>query len=107
MSEQSEVVRPLLDALHARAIYARRVMSGRVKVRGGWVHGAPAGTPDIYGFFGDGRGFVVECKKSHGDACKCPSCTAQRSTRRDLEQRKVLYVFARSVPEALASLGLA
>lgn len=106
MSETSEVTRPLLDALHALNIYAVRTHSGRVRIRGGWMHLGPKGTPDISGYFADGRGFVIETKKSCRDGCSCDSCSAQRETRKELERRNVLYVFARSVDAALVGLGL-
>lgn len=107
MSETSEVTRPLLVALAKLGVYAVRVQSGRLRVRGGWMHLAPEGTPDISGFYGDGRGFVVETKKSCRDGCPCKSCAAQRRVRVELETRHVKYVFARSVDSALQALGLA
>lgn len=108
MSETSEVTRPLLDALRALGLWAVRMQSGRVKSKGGgWIHLSPAGTPDIIGCFPDGRMFAVETKRSCRDGCPCPSCTAQRRVRVDLERSKVLYVFARSADGALQALGLA
>lgn len=48
MSETSTVVRPILDALNGvPGCVAYRIHSGKVKVRGGWMHLAEEGTPDI------------------------------------------------------------
>jgi hypothetical protein len=106
MSETSSVVRPLLHVLELLHISAHRIHSGKVKVRGGWLHLGPEGQPDIGGHLPSGRAFYVEGKASHGDACNCKSCTAQRKFRKQAEADNALYVFARSVAEALQGLGL-
>ena len=46
MSE-STIQRAILDALLAAGAFAFRAQAGKVKVRGGWMHLCPAGTPDI------------------------------------------------------------
>lgn len=48
MTEEGDIKRRILDALEAVGALAVRVQSGLVKVRGGWMHLAQAGTPDIY-----------------------------------------------------------
>lgn len=48
MSETSDVVRPTLEALNSiPGCVAFRIHSGRVKVRGGWMHLGESGLPDI------------------------------------------------------------
>ncbi len=44
---ETEIQRAILDALASVGAFAMRVQSGKVKVRGGWMQLAPAGTPDI------------------------------------------------------------
>lgn len=47
MSETSTIVTPLLEALNAIPyVWARRLHSGTVKVRGGYMHLGDAGAPD-------------------------------------------------------------
>lgn len=107
MSETSTIVRPLLEALRKRGIACHRIHCGKVRVRGGWMHLNPEGKPDIGGHLPGGRAFYVEAKGSHTDACKCTHCAAQRQERERIEQDQALYVFARSVEEALRGLGIA
>lgn len=62
MSETSEVTTPGLKALRFLSqTWAMRVNSGGVKVRGGFMHLAPEGTPDIMGTR-KGRAFACETK---------------------------------------------
>lgn len=42
------ISKSIADYLNARGIYNLRVNSGRVRVRGGWMHCAPEGTPDRF-----------------------------------------------------------
>ena len=48
MTPEGAVKRAILDALLAVGAFAFPVQSGQVKVRGGWMHLAPPGTPDIF-----------------------------------------------------------
>lgn len=106
MSETSSVVRPLLHALELLHVSAHRIHCGKVKVRNGWMHLNPKGLPDIGGHLHGGRAFYVEGKGYHGDSCNCDSCAAQRKVRAKYEKEGALYVFARTVAEALTGLGL-
>ncbi len=47
MSEEGGIQRAILDALLAAGAMAFRAQAGKVKVRGGWMHLCPPGTPDI------------------------------------------------------------
>ena len=58
MSETSDIVTPLIKTLNGDptqprkypgipGCYAYRIFCGRARVRGGVVHGAPTGTPDV------------------------------------------------------------
>jgi len=44
---ESEIQRAILDAFAAMGVLAFRINSGRVKAKGGWYQGAPAGFPDV------------------------------------------------------------
>lgn len=62
MSETSDIVSPILDALKQAGIFAMRMNSGKMRVRGGYVHLCPVGTPDIV-IYPCGRVPVwIECK---------------------------------------------
>ena len=53
MSGETGPIRETLDALAKLGVWAMRVNSGKVKVRGGWVQLAPDGTADIIGRYRD------------------------------------------------------
>lgn len=49
MNETSSIVTPLIKALNGiPGVFAHRVLSGNAAVRGGRVHGAEKGTPDVH-----------------------------------------------------------
>jgi hypothetical protein len=54
----------IVDALNATGMCrVWSVHAGRVKVRGGWMHLSPVGTPDICGYaLGSGRFIGIEIK---------------------------------------------
>ena len=66
MSEGSEVVGPLMQALTEACIYNDRYQSGEVKVRGGYMMLHKAGTGDVGGFLDGGRAFWIEAKVRKG-----------------------------------------
>lgn len=47
MTAEGDIKRAMLEALEAVGAFAFRAQSGMVKVRGGYMHLAPPGTPDI------------------------------------------------------------
>ena len=66
MSETSEIVTPLLDALESiPGVVALRLHAGSVRVAGGWMRNNRPGTPDILAIV---FGFPVflECKTAKG-----------------------------------------
>lgn len=66
MSETRDVVRPTLELLNGiPGVVAYRIHSGKVKVRGGWMHLAEPGTPDI-GVCVRGLAVYFECKAAKG-----------------------------------------
>jgi len=49
MSETSTIVTPALSALNGiPGVWARRLQSGQVKVRGAWMHLGAKGAPDFF-----------------------------------------------------------
>jgi hypothetical protein len=63
VSEQ-DLVRTIIDATNATGLaFVWRCQSGRVRVRRGWMHLSPAGTPDVIGWLRDGRFLGIEVKR--------------------------------------------
>ncbi len=70
MSETSDVVRPTIKKLNGiPGVVAYRIHSGRVPVRGGWMHLGETGTPDI-GCTVRGLSVYFECKDDKGETKK-------------------------------------
>lgn len=66
MSETRDVVRPTLEILNGiPGVIAYRIQSGKVRVRGGWMHLAEPGTPDI-GCMVRGLSVFFEAKAPRG-----------------------------------------
>lgn len=62
VSESTQVTSPLIKALNGiPGVYSYRIQCGSPRVRGGVLHGAPTGTPDI-GAIVAGRAVFFECK---------------------------------------------
>lgn len=62
MSEQ-DLTRNVIATVNASGLAeVWRCHSGMVRVRRGWLHLSPEGTPDIVGFLRDGRFIGLECK---------------------------------------------
>lgn len=99
MSETSEVVRPILELLRRFGITATRMQCGRVRVRGGWMHLADEGWPDIVGYLPNGRMFGIECKTLTGAAREAQVAWAQRA-----RANNVVHLFARSELEVIEKL---
>ena len=62
MSETSTIVTPALCALNGiPGVWARRLQSGQVKVRGAWMHLGAKGAPDFFAVV-RGRAVFFEAK---------------------------------------------
>ena len=60
---EGKIQKDILAYLHTIRICAWRNNSGTVRVRGGYMHLAPEGTPDILGYMPDGRLLGIEVKQ--------------------------------------------
>lgn len=106
MSEGSDVVRPILDALaKIPGLWASRMHSGVAKVRGGWMHLAAEGTPDIIGYMPDGRFFGIECKLK-GNRTQRQRAKKQDEWGQRARASQAIYIKALTVAEALTGLGV-
>lgn len=104
MSEQSEVTGPILTALKQLGMAVWRNQSGRVRVRGGVMRLADAGTPDIVGFLDDGRFLGIECKNLDG---KHPHTKEQWAFGMRLVAAGGVYILARNIDDVLHGLKAA
>lgn len=96
MSE-AKIQRAILDAFAAMGVLAFRINSGRVKVRGGWYQGAPAGFPDVVVIVPpSGRFLGLEVKDEDGELRE-----AQRKTHDALCRAGAGVRTVRSVEEAV------
>jgi hypothetical protein len=93
MSE-TDISRDIHDALCLLGHPTVRINSGRVKVRGAWMHLAPAGTPDRY-VEGLG-GFWLETKTPIGKLSE-----KQRERHQELASRGERVAVVSSVEEAV------
>lgn len=63
MSE-TDLSRAIQDALALAGVVVARTQAGRVRARGGWVHLAPEGWPDLTGYLPPhGRMLALEVKR--------------------------------------------
>lgn len=69
MSETRAITTPILEALRKAGILAFRMNSGKVRVRGGFVHMAKKGTADIL-CFPSRRAVWIETKDPKGATAK-------------------------------------
>lgn len=95
MSGETVLQRAIIDALaQVYGVAAIRVQSGRVRARGGYVHAAPPGTPDL--LLEMFRTSMLEIKTSSGRLS-----LVQENRHAELEQRGVRIAVVRSVAGAL------
>lgn len=96
MSEAT-IQRAILDAFQAMGVLAFRINSGKVKTRGGWYQGAPAGFPDVLVVVPPlGRMLGIEVKDAKGE-----TNPAQDRMHADMTRNGATVVTVRSVDEAL------
>ena len=101
MTPEGVVKREIQDAFKALGVLCIRVNSGRVRVRGGWQHGAPEGTADLLVFPGGGRMLAVEVKQPGERATE-----VQLAWGADWTRRGGVYVVVDSLDGALDALKL-
>lgn len=66
MSETADIVSPLIESLNAiPGVWARRMHSGKVRARGGYVYLGATGAPDIFALV-RGRALFLEAKLPKG-----------------------------------------
>lgn len=94
---ETQLARAIREALSAMGITAWREQAGQVRVRRGYMHLAPEGTPDIVGHMPDGRALYLEVKCGKGK--ERPAQTAFLAAARDAG---CVCGTVRSVAEAVA-----
>lgn len=96
MSETSDIVTPAIRALNGiPGVYAYRIFTGVAKVRGGAIHGAPLGCPDV-GVVIRSRAVFFEAKET-GKGASVGQADAHEYLRRAGAEVHVIY----SVHEAI------
>lgn len=63
---ETSLARAIREALSVLGVVAWREQSGQVRVRRGYMHLAPEGTPDVIGYMPDGRLLAIEVKCGKG-----------------------------------------
>ncbi len=99
MSGEANIQRAILDALGSIGAFAMRAQSGKVKVRGGWMQLAPAGTPDIFVLVPPtGHSLWLEVKTATGEERESQLTWAGQARRRGAGVQTV-----RTVQEAVSA----
>jgi hypothetical protein len=80
-------------------VHLVRVQSGQVKVRGGWMHNAPAGTADLLGVGPGGRALACEIKTEDGELSP-----EQEAFAAMWKRKGGLWVVVRSKDEFMAAM---
>lgn len=103
MSETTEITGPLVKMIRQMGIYALRMNSGMVRVKGGFMHLHDKGTADILVFFKTGRVVWLETKDPKGVTQKqrIADQAAFAEKVRDLGHE---YYLIKSIDEGLAAL---
>ncbi len=99
MSETSELTGPLVKMLTQAGVTAIRMQSGKVRVRGGWMMLAPAGTADILCFPRRKPVTWIETKTLKGELRE-----KQKEFRDHMTQLGHRYIVARSIDEGLEAI---
>jgi hypothetical protein len=98
----------IVAALNASGLcHVWSVHCGRVKVRGGWMHLSPVGTPDICGYtFRSGRFVGIEIKVA-GHRTDKDRAAAQAAFQADIQRHGGISGQVTSAVEAVALLRAA
>jgi hypothetical protein len=101
LSEQ-DLTRAVIEAINGtRRAHVWRHQSGRVKVRGGWMHLAPPGSPDVVGYMLDGGRFLGIEVKLPGEQ----PTAIQNTWREQIVAAGGIAVTAWSVADAIAAVS--
>ena len=103
MSESSEITGPLITMIRQMGIFAERMNSGKVKVRGGWMQLHSPGTADIL-CFPRGRVVWLETKQPKGHTNK-EQIENQAEFKRKVEELGHEYYRITSIDYGLEVLG--
>lgn len=96
MTETSDITRPLVDAIRGiPGCVAHRLHSGKLQVRGGWLHAEPEGTPDVLAIL-LGVPVYLETKVRGGRVSE-----AQAKAHRELERAGLRVHVVRSFAEGM------
>jgi hypothetical protein len=98
MSETEDLTGPLLKMLRQCGVWATRMQSGVVKVKGGWCHMSPKGTADILARPG-GRVVWIETKIG-----KYGQSEDQKTFQCLVEHMGDKYVIARTIDEGIEAI---
>jgi hypothetical protein len=98
MSTETDLSRAIQDALGKLGAMVERIQSGKVRVRGGYMHLASEGTPDLFVAFRGATGFL-EVKTREGERR-----TAQAEWHERAHKHGVRVAVVRSVEEALRTV---
>jgi len=98
----------IVDALNATGLVrVWSVHAGRVRVRGGWMHLSPVGTPDVCGYaLRDGRFIGIEIKVIGNRTAK-ERAEAQHDFQQDITKHGGIAGQVTSVTEAVALVSKA
>ncbi len=98
---ESDIQRFCLDALKALGIFAMRLNSGKVKVRGAWMSLCPIGTADIVAYPENSLPVWLEIKQAKGE---------QRQAQIDFQEKVTnlghSYYVIKSIDEFMPILAL-
>ena len=81
MKAETELQAAIVEALRAFGVTVWRNHSGAVRVRRGYMHLAPVGSPDLIGYLADGRmlGIEVKVPKARTDKARAEAQAAWRA----------------------------
>jgi len=100
---ETALKRAILDALAVMGVEAWSCPAGLVRVRRGWLHLAPEGTPDIIGYLPGGKLMGLEVKAPKAGTAKDRK-EKQAAWRERARQAGCVVAEVRSVAEAIAAV---